>query len=109
MSIQVKNDHINGTEPFNILDFNITETGIEGIFTGSNCAPVRQTKSTYLIQDCTTIDCTTIQCTTVQCTTVNCTTINCTTVQCNQKECSNCTECLNCSNDTNCNCYCNDA
>ena len=49
MSIQVKNDHINGTEPFNILDFNITETGIEGIFTGSNCVPVKQTKSTYLI------------------------------------------------------------
>nr|DAN81169.1 MAG TPA: hypothetical protein [Caudoviricetes sp.] len=109
MSIQVKNDHINGTDPFNILDFNITDTSIEGIFTGSNCVPIRQTKSTYLIQDCTTIDCTTIQCNTVQCTTVNCTTIDCTTVQCNQVQCKECTLCSDCTYDSNCNCYCNDA
>lgn len=108
MSIQIKNDHINGTDSFNILDFNITETGIEEIFTGSNCVPVRQTKSTYLIQDCTTIDCTTIQCTTVQCTTVNCTTINCVTIQCNQVQCINCTECTYCSQCSHCNCDCND-
>lgn len=109
MSIQIKNDHINGTDPFNILDFTITETGIEGIFTGSNCCPVRQITSTYLIQDCTTIDCTTIDCTRVQCTKSDCTTINCTLVQCNQNKCRDCTECLNCNQDSRCNCYCNDA
>lgn len=95
MSIQVKNDHINGTEPFNILNFNITDTSIEGIFTGSNCAPVRQTKSTYLLQDCTTIDCTTIQC-----TRINCTTLNCTTVQCNQVKCHT----VKCHYDIQCDC-----
>lgn len=100
MSIQIKNDHRNGTDPFNILDFNITPTGIEGIFIGSNCCPVRQTKNTYLIQDCTTIDCTTIQCNTVQCTTINCTTINCTTIQCNQVKC----HASNCYYDNQCDC-----
>lgn len=109
MRIQVKNDHINGTDPFNILDFNITETGIEDIFTGSNCVPVKQTKNTFLLQDCTTIDCTTIQCNTVQCTTINCTTINCTTIQCNQKKCSDCTLCNDCTYNNFCNCDCNDA
>lgn len=100
MSIQIKNDHINGTDPFNILDFNITSTGIEGNFIGLNCCPEEQVKFTYLIQDCTTIDCTTIQCNRAQCTTINCTTINCTTIQCNQVKC----HVRDCHYDNQCDC-----
>lgn len=100
MSIQIKNNHINGTDPFNILDFNITSTGIEGILFGPNCFQIRQIKNTYVIQECTTIACTTIQCNTVQCTTINCTTINCTTIQCNQVKCNN----VRCGYDRQCDC-----
>lgn len=100
MSIQIKNDHINGTDPFNILDFNITSTGIEGIFIDSNCSPVKDITCTFVIQDCTLIDCTTIQCNKAQCTTINCTTINCTTIQCNQVECND----VRCGYDRQCDC-----
>lgn len=100
MSIQIKNDHINGTDPFNILDFNITSTGIEGIFIDSNCSPVKVDTCTFVIQDCTIIDCTTINCNKAQCTTINCTTIDCTTIQCNQVKCNN----VRCSYDRQCDC-----
>lgn len=105
MSVKITKEDIIGSDTFNILEFEITTSGITDQFVNSNCTPASSNKSTYSIKDCTTIDCNTINCTTIQCNTVNCTTIDCTTVQCNTVQCKYQSYCVttNCNDDCDCN------
>ena len=88
MAIKITPNAITSETQVNILDFNITEDGLN-LFTNSNCKPTIQTKSTFNIVNCTTIECTTIDCTTIDCTTIDCTTVKCYKNNNSTYDCSN--------------------